>query len=76
MTKKELLKLLEGIPDDAIVVVNGHSDGSGYEEITNVDSFQVIKIDRCWEGEYLPYEDYQEHYDRQGFIPMTVYRIH
>ena len=76
MTKIELLKLLEGIPDDAIVVVNGHSDGCGFENITNVDAFQVISKEHDWEGEYLDYDMYKEHYDREGKIPLTVYRIH
>jgi hypothetical protein len=76
MTKIELLKLLEGIPDDAMVVVNGHSDGSGYDNITSVDAIQVISKERDWEGEYLRYDDYKEHYDREGKIPLTVYRIH
>jgi hypothetical protein len=76
MTKIELLKLLEGIPDDAIVVVNGHSDGDGYDNITNVDVVQVIsRKEPDWEGEYLDYDMYKEHYDREGKIPLIVYRI-
>jgi len=76
MTKIELLKLLEGIPDDALIVVNGHSDGSGFNNITNVDAFQVVSQKPDWEGEYLDYEEYKEQYDREGKIPLTVYRIH
>ena len=76
MTKLELLKLLEGIPDDAIMVVNGHSDGSGFNNITNVDAFQVIEKNPDWEGEYLSFDDYKNHYIEQGEIPITVYRIH
>lgn len=76
MTKLELLKLLEGIPDDAIMVIHGHSDGMGFDNITNVDAHQVITHEPDWEGEYLDYDEFKEHYDREGKIPMTVYRIH
>jgi hypothetical protein len=76
MTKIKLLKLLEGIPDDAIIVVDGHSDGYGFSDATNVDALQVVSHEPDWEGEYLDYNAFKKHYDGEDKIPLTVYWIH
>ena len=75
MTKLELLKLLEGIPDNAIIVKHGHSDGSGYEDIYGINDVTVVLDGGSWAGEYAPYEDSRDFFDREGKQPFTVYRI-
>lgn len=53
MTKKELLELLKDIPDDALLIRYGHSDGSGYEDISEVFQTKIVKcVERTWEGQY------------------------
>jgi hypothetical protein len=51
MTKRELLRLLQDIPDDGIIAVYGHSDSNGYDDATDVQELQVF-IEPCWNGKY------------------------
>lgn len=51
MTKKELIKLLESIPDDAIIVKEGHSDSCGFNDISEITPIQ-IREDQDWSGKY------------------------
>lgn len=76
MTKLDLIKLLEGIPDDAMVVVDGHSDGSGFVDIAGVDAVTVIDWSHDWEGDYMSYDCLKDWADKEGKIPKTLYRIH
>jgi hypothetical protein len=43
MTKKELLELLNDVPDDALIIVNAYScDSIGYEDCSSIDEIKVI----------------------------------
>jgi hypothetical protein len=60
MTKKELLELLKDVPDDGLIVVNGHSDGNGYCDCDEIEEIKIIKnhsSNSFWRGKYVhPYE--------------------
>lgn len=63
MTKQELLDLLEPFPNDALILVDGHSDGSGFNELEDVSEIVVKAFEkRHWSGKF--HEPYDE---RLGF---------
>ena len=51
MTKRDLLKLLESVPDDALLVKPGHSDGEGYSDIFSIEAVSIIE-EYTWKGKY------------------------
>jgi hypothetical protein len=55
MTKKELLELLKDVPDDGLIVVNGHSDGDGYDDCYEAQEIKIVRNTRIpsWQGEYI-----------------------
>lgn len=76
MTKLQLLKLLESIPDDATIVVDGHSDGTGFTDVIGIDPVTAIEWVHDWEGDYMSYDSLKDWADKEGKIPITLYRIH
>lgn len=61
MTKKELIELLANYPDDAIIFVPGHSDGSDYEEASEPKKIEVFeKPGWDWAGSHSDSEYYAE----------------
>ncbi len=75
MTKKELLKLLENVPDDGLIIVHGHSDGTGYNDVTELKPTLIISGFNGWEGTYLDYDSNKWWADKENKISTTAYRI-
>lgn len=54
MKVSELIAELNKCDPNAMVIKNGHSDGDGYDEITDVDVFNVSEYNsRNWSGRYF-----------------------
>lgn len=77
MTKKELLKMLESVPDDAIIVRQERTSVSVYNDICEIDDIKVVILDdrSYWAGAYANYDVDRDFFDREGKQPFTVYRI-
>ena len=50
MTVKELIQKLENENQNAIVIVHGHSDGSGFDEVTKIERKQILPSKESWQG--------------------------
>lgn len=54
MTKKDLIELLKDLPDDALIVVNGHSDGDGYDDCDDLQQLALFRlVPGSWRGKYI-----------------------
>lgn len=51
MKVKELKKLLEGVDDERIVIMQKDGEGNGYSPLDNIDSNSVYIPDSSWSGE-------------------------
>jgi hypothetical protein len=49
-----LKKVLEGIPDDTIIVLQKDSEGNGYSPLAGADNEAVYIPDTTWSGEVTP----------------------
>lgn len=76
MTKSELLEMLKDYPDDTLIVVNGHSDGSGYDDVYDVDSLDIVKYKKnkhsSWRGTYCESSDLEKNPNFASFLETTV----
>ena len=54
MTKAELIELLKDVPDDAIILLNGHGDGCDFNDLTEVSEGLIVYkyLKRGWSGTY------------------------
>ena len=53
ITKKELVDLIKEYPDDMPIILNGHSDGTGYDSAYGVDIINVKSRLRVFDGEFF-----------------------
>jgi len=73
MTKKELVELLKDVPDDAVMVMPGHSDSDGMVDIYSVNKEEVCQY-QDWSGGYHPYYDC-DYYREQNYKKVVVFCI-
>jgi hypothetical protein len=71
MTKKELLELLDNVPDDTVILLPGHSDTSGtYWSASDVELVDVVALaDWCWSGEF---QDCDKDNAQNGFAAVCI----
>jgi len=72
MNKLDLLKLLESVPDDGLIVINGDQNGDGFIAATELTPIEIINNNKInkWEGEYLLYTTLSA-----NNAPFVAYRI-
>ena len=64
MKVSELIKKLEKMDQDALVVVDGHSDESNYEDAGDPEEILVYEqIERDWSGKYSSEDN---HFNKYG----------
>lgn len=51
MIVKELIELLQTMPEDSIVIMQKDSEGNGYSPLSSVDAETIYKAETTWYGE-------------------------
>lgn len=51
MIVKELIELLQTMPEDSIVIMQKDSEGNGYSPLSSVDADTIYAAETTWYGE-------------------------
>lgn len=74
MTVKELKEFLETYPDDMPILIGGHSDGTDFDDTSEISELIVYKYaKRTWSGQY--HEPVQNHPELNVGQPINALHI-
>lgn len=66
MTVKELKKILKGIDDDRIVILQKDAEGNGYSPLAGLDDECNYRADSTWSGD-VGYEKLTPELEERGY---------